>query len=81
VADPESAITYTGSDTIDRGLLAIAGRTPVNVSDYGSFVARHPEFRVYTAGSGWVLDRLERAGAAIDPLAEEPGGRLLLVRP
>jgi Dolichyl-phosphate-mannose-protein mannosyltransferase len=80
LADPEAAIKRTGSATIDRGLLALAKWTPVNVSDYASFVNRYDGFRVYTAGSGWLLNRLEGEDCVIEQVGAELGGRLLVVR-
>ena len=80
LADPDEASKYTGADTIDRGLIALARYAPVNVSDYPSFMTRYPEFYVYTAGSGWLLDKVETENVVIEKVAAEPGGRLLLTR-
>ncbi len=80
LADPREAYKYTGADTIDRGLIALGRWAPVNVAEYHSFTTRHSEFHVYTAGSGWLLNRLAEDGVAIEEIAREPGGKLLLVR-
>ena len=80
LADPDAAIRHTGSDTIDRGLLALARWTPVNVADYASFVGKHPKFRVYAAGSGWLLDQWRIDGGVAVEVGAEPGARLLDVQ-
>lgn len=77
LADPDAAARHTGSDTIDRGLLALARWTPVNVADYASFVGKHAEFRVYAAGSGWLLDQWSIDGGVAEQIGAEPGARLL----
>lgn len=80
LADPDAAVTHTGSDTIDRGLLALAAWTPISVADYRRFTVDRPEFLVYTAGSGWLLAQLERDGAVVEARGTDAGARLLLVR-
>ena len=79
LADPHAARGRTGSDTIDRGYLALARWTPVSVQRYDTFIATHPEFRVYSAGSGWLMDELEATGARIELLGPDAGGRLYRV--
>jgi hypothetical protein len=71
LADPDAAFHYRSSDTFDRGFLALRRWTPVNVQDYESFVAANREFRVYAAGSGWLLDKLRETGARIDQIGSE----------
>lgn len=80
LASPERALRWTGSDTIDRGYQAVARRAAVPVVDYETFISRYTEFRVYEAGSGWLLDALRDAGATIELTASEPAGRLYVVR-
>lgn len=79
LANPERALRWTGSDTIDRGYQAVARRAAVPVVDYETFISRYTEFRVYEAGSGWLLDALRDAGATIELTASEPAGRLYVV--
>jgi hypothetical protein len=71
LADPAAAFHYRGSDTFDRGFLVLRRWTPVTVQDYESFVAANREFRVYAAGSGWLLDKLRETGARIDQIGSE----------
>ena len=79
LADPPEALRLSGSDTIDRGYIALARWAPVPVEPYESFVARHSTFRVYEAGSGWLLAKLEASGAVIEEIGRDSGGRLFQV--
>ena len=81
LADPAAAHRITGSDTFDRGYLALARWTPVSVQPYHAFVERHSEFRLYAAGSGWLLTALDQDGVVLDLRGVEPGGRLYHARP
>ena len=79
LTDPAESLRQSGSDTIDRGYVAVSKWTAIAVEPYASFVARHQSFRVYEAGSGWLLATLESSGAAIEEIGREPGGRLYQV--
>ena len=79
LADPHAARARTGSDTIDRGYLALARWTPVSVQRYDMFIAKYPDFRVYSAGSGWLMDELDAIGARIELVGPDAGGRLYRV--
>jgi Dolichyl-phosphate-mannose-protein mannosyltransferase len=79
LADPSAALTYSGSDTIDRGLLALARWSPISVSRYEDFTAAHSNFSVYDAGAGWLLDRLRSQGASIEKVGNDPGAALDVV--
>jgi hypothetical protein len=76
LVDPGEALKRTGSDTIDRGYLALSKWTALPVEPYQDFVNKHPSFRVYEAGSGWLLGTLQDADAVIEEIAHEPGARL-----
>ncbi|MBA2305829.1 MAG: glycosyltransferase family 39 protein, partial [Acidobacteria bacterium] len=80
LASREQALRRTGSDTMDRGYEALARVAPVPVVDFEVFVAAHTDFRLYEAGSGWLLDALRDAGATVELVATEPGGRLYMIR-
>jgi hypothetical protein len=79
VADPAEAVERTGSDTFDRGYLALARWTSVPVLNYDTFIAAHRSFRVYQAGSGWLLEKLAEDGATVEEIGVERGGRLYRV--
>lgn len=76
LADPAAAVRHRGSDSFDRGFLALRRWTAVTVQDYRSFVEGHQEFCVYAAGSGWLLDELREAGARIDRVGLELGASI-----
>jgi len=76
LADPDLALRYTGSDIMDRNYLALARWTPVPVERFDTFVDHHADFRVYAAGSGWLLDRLRDMHVHMDIAGFEPGGQL-----
>jgi len=67
LADPDEALRRTGSDTIDRGYLALARWVPVRVDAYSTFLSRHRSFRVYDGGSGWLLDALKQRASDVQP--------------
>lgn len=79
LADAKHARRLMGADTIDRGYLTLARWTDVPVAAYDAFIAEHHDFQVYEAGSGWLLQQLEAAGATLTAIAAAPGERLFLV--
>jgi hypothetical protein len=80
LADPAAALTLTGSDSIDRGFLGLAQWCRLNVVKPETFTDMNPEFRVYAAGSGWLLDWLHAHNAGIEELDTELGAPILAVR-
>jgi hypothetical protein len=44
LADPQAAITYTKTDSVDLALLAVRQFFPLNVEDYSSFASKQREF-------------------------------------
>jgi hypothetical protein len=79
LADPDLALRYTGSDIVDRNYLALARWTPVPVERFDTFVDHNAGFRVYSAGAGWLLDRLRDQGASVETVGSEAGGQLYQV--
>jgi hypothetical protein len=77
--DPAAALRYGHSDTIDLGYAALARWTALPVEPFDQFVAVHRSFRVYVAGSGWLLDKVRDARADIQEISREQGGELLVV--
>jgi hypothetical protein len=80
LADPEEARRYMGSDTIDRGYLALRRWTTVPIEVFDDYVAANPELHVHEAGSGWLLRKLADQRAEREQVAAGPGERLYLVR-
>ena len=73
LADPQMELRDTGSDTIDRGYLALARWTPVPVVAYATFVREHRTFDVYACGRDWLGLRLRRDGASLSEVRAEAG--------
>lgn len=80
LADPEAALAYTGSDTIDRGLLGLAQWSRLRVTARSGFTEGRPDFRVYAAGPGWLLHWLRDNGASVTEEGTELGAPILHVR-
>ena len=80
LADSAAALRLTSSDTFDQGYLTLARWTAVSVQPYRTFVERYPEFRLYEAGSGWLLTALKEEGAILELRGVEPGGRIYQVK-
>jgi hypothetical protein len=80
LADPGLAWARTGSDSIDRGLLGLARWSRLNVLNPETFTATNREFRVYGAGSGWLIDWLSAHDARIEELDMELGVPIFAVR-
>jgi hypothetical protein len=78
LADPTAARERSGSDTIDRGYLALARWTPLPVERFADFVQTNRSFRIYETESGSLTSRLEKR-AAIEEIGREPGGWLYQV--
>jgi hypothetical protein len=76
LADPSSAVRYGGAEMIDRGYLALARWVPLRVEPCEGFLRNERGFRIYAAGTGWLLDRLQTEHADVHPLGSEPGGQL-----
>ena len=78
LSDPAAALERSGSDTIDRGYVALAQWAPLPVESFADFVEAHPSFRIYETESGALSSRLEKR-AAIELIGHEPGGWLYQV--
>jgi hypothetical protein len=76
IADPALAMRYTGSDTIDRNLLALRRWTDVSVDEVDFLQPAGKQFALYRAGTGWLPQRLADLGASVEPVAVDPGGTL-----
>lgn len=78
--DPQAARHYRSSDTIDRGYAALGRWTALPVEPYDGFRRAHANFRVYSWGSGWLLDKLRDEGEMIERVSQDlHGGQLLNV--
>jgi hypothetical protein len=81
LADVPLALEYTGTDTVERGLLALKHYAPLDVQDYRSFAAAHERFLVYGFPDpfGWVVQNLLRAGRSISVKGRNGDSLLYLV--
>jgi hypothetical protein len=73
LADPQMELRATGSDTIDRGYLALARWTAVPIVAYETFAREHRAFDVYACGRDWLVLRLRREGASLGEVTAEAG--------
>ncbi len=80
LADPNLARELTGSDTIDRGFVALGKWTPAAIESFYPYIAIHRTFLVYEAGPDWLVAKLRQQGAVVAELEREPGGTLFSVR-
>jgi mannosyltransferase len=80
VADPEQAITSSGSDSLDKQLLALRCCLTVQVYEFRDFAAGHPSFLLYSGGGelDWWPFRLLHDGYSLQLLAAEGNHRLYL---
>lgn len=53
LADPDSAVLYIGSDTVDKIGLTLRSYLPLQIMRFSSFAAEHPVFLLYSDGSAW----------------------------
>jgi hypothetical protein len=77
--DPASAVRYRKSDTIDRGYAALARWTTLPVEPYDRFTNVHRNFKAYSDGSGWLLDKIVDDGADVQEIGREHVSQMLVV--
>jgi hypothetical protein len=80
IADPATALSQEGSDTIDRGYLALSRWRDVPAIAIESFLATRRRFCLYACGSDWVLTSLRNRGATLTVVGEDPDGTLYEVK-
>lgn len=80
LADPESQAQETGTDTIDRGYLALARWSSLSARPLADFVRTHEAFHMYSLGTDWVETSLGRHGAVFTEVRRDAYGRLYEVR-
>jgi len=81
VVDPAAALTYQGSDILDKSLLVLRSYWPLQVHDFPTFAAEHRRFLLYSRGGmfDWWPARLAREGYALRAVVAEPGVKIYLV--
>ena len=71
LADPEAAVKFAGTDSVDVGLLALRRYFPVQVAPYKDFAGQYPEF-LLVSNSGmfdWWPDRFVAEGHTLQLVA------------
>ncbi|MBN9659495.1 MAG: hypothetical protein J0H49_15030 [Acidobacteria bacterium] len=83
LADPESAVRFTGTDTPDRSNTILARFVPLRVMDRGAFQAAHHRFLLFSAGGelDWLILYLKRSGRSLEPLTKHGGFQIYSVGP
>jgi hypothetical protein len=82
LADERKAVSYVGTDNVDKNLLVIRSYAPFQVDDYSQFTSSHQEFFLYVEEPvtifDWVVWHLSRE-ASLHLMAIEQNRRLYLV--
>jgi hypothetical protein len=85
LADVPLALEYTGTDTVERGLLELKRWAPLDVEDFHHFCASHGEFLIYGFPDldhfGWLTQELIREGRRLVVTARNGDQLLFLVTP
>jgi len=85
LADPAAELDATGTDTVDRGYLALARWTPVPVVPLERFVQTERRFWLYSPGAEdtWIERQLRSRDASFipgNPGGADQSGRLFIVQ-
>jgi hypothetical protein len=78
LADPEGAIRYIGTDTVERNLMALAQLVPIRVTSYDEFRGAHQNFCLLSTGIryDWWTRRFLEEGARLRLLGIYSGNLL-----
>jgi hypothetical protein len=78
LADPEGAIRYIGTDTVERNLIALAPLVPIRVTSYDEFRGAHQNFCLLSTGIryDWWTKRFLEEGARLRLLGIYSGNLL-----
>ena len=83
LADEHEAMTYIGTDNLDKNLLVLRSYAPFQVDDYSQFTSSHHEFLLYVEEPVTIFDWLTwhlNHEASLRLMAMEQNRRLYLVR-
>src|SRR5262249_18834034 len=84
LVDSNGALQHVGNDTQERVLAGLARRVPIDVREYGPFVASRQEFWLYAPRrpDNWIGRTLAREPALqLDERARDRAGALYFVSP
>lgn len=78
LVDPDAALKYSGTDSVDLDLEVLRDYMPIQIVDYRTFIARHDRFLLYSSPgrSDWWPRRLRDEAYTLDVVARE-GSRTL----
>ncbi len=81
IVDPPSAVSYAGTDTVDKLVIELTCCVQLQVYEFKPFAAEHPVFLLYSDGTqfDWWPSRLIHDGATLELLAKQGGGSLYSV--
>ena len=80
LTDPEAAVKYASSDSVDLALMVMRPYFPVQVQEYSAFAAEHRNFLLQSSGAfDWWPARLSADGHTLILLSEKAGSRLYKV--
>jgi Dolichyl-phosphate-mannose-protein mannosyltransferase len=79
--DAPKALAYSGSDNVDKQLLILRSYVPLQVYEFHDFVAKHPEFLLYSEGTmfDWWPARLVEDGCVLRLVAIHGSRKVYLV--
>jgi hypothetical protein len=84
LTDPRAAVVFSGSDSVDLGLMVMRDFYPLHVESFESFKSAHREF-ILVAGDGgtwdWWPRRLVRDGYVLELISEIGQMRVYRVNP
>ena len=72
--DPAAAVEFSGTDSVDLALVALAKFFPLNLADYRTFSSEHREFIMVSDNSGrldWWPARLTQDGHTLSLLSTQ----------
>lgn len=83
LADPQKAVEFAATDSVDKGILALRPYMRMRVAEPGAFFGEHEKFLLYREESGdaidWLTQYLVRSGALLQLIAQRENGRVYLV--
>ena len=83
VGDPELAIKYVGTDSVDKNILDLQPYANIRAETYSDFVSKHTEFLLYTEDNGapysWLAEKLSEKPWSLKTLETKQARKLFLV--
>lgn len=81
LVDPPSAVTFAGTDTVDKLVVELNCCVALHVEEFQPFAAAHPAFLLYSDGTAfdWWPSRLMQDGATLELVARQGSGFLYRV--